>query len=178
MSRRDESEGAGLNEFGETDRILSVDLEETDETPPPELDQERRIAVFDLVEESRFALSGSAAIAQTAGGPYRLRLGADGDILRLTVASAENAPLAEIKEPMGEIREAVVDYVALCDDYRAGVRKLAPSQIEKIDEARREAHLEGAEALAEALAPTVKMDDQTARRFFTVLCAAIGRLDA
>lgn len=157
--------------FAAEDRILAIDIEDTGATSP-DLDQERKVAAYDLVEESRLRLD-----QPVAQGPYRLRLGADGAQLRLSVADASGGAIASLSWPLGELREAVEDYVALCDDYRDAVRRLAPSQIEKIDEARREAHLEGAEALASLFAPAVRMDAQTARRFFTVLCAAVGDLE-
>ena len=162
---------SGEATFSESDRILSVDIEDTGAISA-DLDQERRVAVYDLVEESRFRLSEPAA-----PGPYKLKLGADRTELRLGLADEAGSQIANLVRPLGELREVVEDYVALCDDYRDAVRRLAPSQIEKIDEARREAHREGADALAALLSPAAEMDAQTARRFFTVLCAAVGDLE-
>ena len=159
-------------QFSDTDRILSVDIEEGPGAVSADLEQERRVAIYDLIEESRFHLA-----EPDAAGPYRLRIGAEKDALRVAVAGESGDALGALSRPLGELAETVDDYVALCEDYRDAVRRLAPSQIEKIDEARREAHREGAEILAEALSPALRMDATTARRFFTVLCAARGAFE-
>ncbi|MEL6978066.1 MAG: UPF0262 family protein [Pseudomonadota bacterium] len=169
---RSDAMGDGVSAFGETSRILAVEVAEPAGGVSADLDQERRIAVFDLVEESRFLLQEPAL-----PGPYSLKLAADATALRLSVTGGPDAATsrtAEIVRPVAALRECVADYVALCADYRDAVRRLAPSQIEKIDEARREAHLEGGEALAAALGDAVAMDAQTARRFFTLICAVLG----
>lgn len=170
-SHNTEAESAGLfgEEFAETDRILSVEIEEGAGSGDADLEQERRVAAYDLAEEGRLRLSSADAV-----GPYRLRLAADRQSLNLTVLNDSEAVLETVSEPLGGLQEVVEDYVALCSDYRDAVRRLAPSQIEKIDEARRESHREGAAALASLLQPALRMDALTARRFFTVLCAAVG----
>lgn len=159
---------ADEEEFAETDRIQELILDPAG-AASPDLEQERRIAVYDLLEDNRFALGPGAP-----AGPYKLRFGAEGPSIRLTVEDAAGAPALSLERRSEELQEAVADYVALCADYRDAVKRLAPSQIEKIDEARRDLHLESAALLAERLAPEARMDAPTARRLFTVLCALTG----
>lgn len=162
------AEHAKAADFAETDRIGELILEPA-AAASPDLEQERRIAVYDLLEDNRFALGAAGAT-----GPFKLRFGAEGAMLRLVAEDAAGATALTLERRCEELSEAVADYVALCSDYRDAVKRLAPSQIEKIDEARRELHLESAGLLAERLAPETRMDAPTARRLFTVLCALIG----
>lgn len=160
---------SGDTAFAQTDRLSAVDISE--ETPPPlELEQERKVAIFDLIEESRLRIQG-------AEGPYRLtvaRLLAPEPGYQL-VLKPENAPDARrIDVRDASFEAAVRDYIALCAAYREAVRRLPPSQIEAADAERRALHSEASEMLRAALGGEAETDAATARRLFT-LCCAVGQ---
>ena len=140
---------------------------EVDETglpmPSPELDQERRVAIFDLQEGNSFRLIDGPE------GPYRLRLGMlDGR----AVFEWEGAGGAHgsFDAALGALSADARDYRALCESYADAVRTLPPARIEEIDEARRSLHLDAARALQSRLADHAELDEQTARRLFTLIC--------
>ena len=151
--------------FEESDRLCAVEIIE-DAPPPQELDQERRVAIFDLIEASRFRLSG-------AQGPYTLtvaRLSACPPGFRLSAqADGGEAEVVEVRD--AALEDAARDYLAVCAAYREAVRRLPPSQIEAADAQRKALHDEASALLKTALAPAIETDDVTARRLFTLCCA-------
>ncbi len=152
--------------FAQTDRIGAVSVED-DAAPPSEIEQERRVAIFDLVEENRFRLRG-------ADGPHRLtvaRAGAPVPGYVFTVRPEAGGEARRILVDDPALAEASSEYLALCAVYRDAVRRLPPSQIESADAERRAAHDEASELLRRALNPEVETDAPTARRLFTLCCA-------
>lgn len=133
--------------------------------PTPDVAQERRIAVHDLLEENRFALTREGAPA----GPYDLRL-AIRDRRLVLAATGEGGAAGEIVLALGPFRQVVKDYWQICESYFDAVRRLPPSQIEAIDMARRGIHDEGARLLRERLEGKADLDKDTARRLFTLIC--------
>lgn len=155
--------------FAETDRIADLALDDDGLPPPtPEIDQERRVAVFELLEGNRFALTDPAAV-----GPYAVTLGLAERRLRVAARPAGAAEIV-FEAPLGAVRPLISDYFAVCDSYYDAVRRLPPSQIEALDQHRRELHGEGAEALRKRMAEHARMDVETARRLFTLVCALVG----
>lgn len=140
----------------------------SDRAPPPELEQEQRVAVFDLLEENRFEPVGAPE------GPYRLTLGLSGSKLAFDLVTASGAPAASFPVSVGPLRQIVKDYTQICRSYYEAVRSKAPAEIEALDEARRAIHHEGAEALSSALEGKAKVDGPTARRLFTLVCAMMA----
>lgn len=144
---------------------------EVDETglgaPTAELEQERRVAVFDLQEASDFTLP-------EAPGPYRLSLGAeDGSILFHW--RAESGREGRFSLALGGLAQTAKDYRSLCESYADAVKSLPPARIEEIDAARREIHSEAGRQLQSRLSERVRMNDVTARRLFTLICAMAER---
>ncbi len=131
--------------------------------PSPELEQERRVAVFDLQEGSAFHLP-------EAPGPYRLRLGMENGRAHFRW-HAEGGPEGEFTLALGSLAQAAKDYRALCDGYAEAVRSLPPARIGEIDAARREIHTDAARQLQARLSERARMDEHTARRLFTLICA-------
>ena len=137
-----------------------------------DIEQERRIAIFDLIEENTF----KPIRAFTAGqeGPYRLRLSVHEGRLALQVAAEENgeqgAELETLILGLGRFRRLIRDYFAICDSYYQAIRKATAAEIETIDMARRGIHNEAAELLLERLDGKVETDFATARRLFTLIC--------
>ena len=130
----------------------------------PEVEQERAVAIEDLLDENRFGL------ADGPGGPYRLVLGMADNRLLFQVQSETGEDLRLIGLAMGPFRRIIRDYHAICESYYDAIRKLSPSQIETIDMARRGLHNDGTDLLLARLKDKAVADFDTARRLFTLLC--------
>ncbi|MEL6549922.1 MAG: UPF0262 family protein [Pseudomonadota bacterium] len=151
-------------------RITHIELDDAGlPAPTPEIEQERRVAIFDLMEDNSFALPARDGRAP-APGPYRLRLSIREKRLVFDVATEDGAPAAQFLFSLGPFRQVVKDYFSICKSYFEAVKTLPPSQIETIDMARRGIHNEGAEVLKERLAGKAEVDHDTARRLFTLIC--------
>ena len=132
----------------------------------PEVEHERAVALFDLLEENDFALVGGEP------GPYRLQhrhLRAAPGVRRARCATTDK--LRDIVLSLTPFRKVVKDYFLVCESYYAAIKKLGPSQIEALDMGRRGLHNEGSELLRERLAGKIEVDLDTARRLFTLICA-------
>ncbi len=149
-----------------TNRLFAVDIDERGPTPTPEIDQERRVAIFDLLEDNSFALPRAAEFP----GPYRLGIAIRDGRLVLDIADEGGQKVAEFHLSMGPFRQVVKDYFQICESYFDAVKRLPPSQIEAIDMARRGIHNEGARVLQERLTGKAVVDADTARRLFTLIC--------
>ncbi len=151
-------------------RISHIELDDSGlPAPTPEIEQERRVAVFDLLEDNSFALpdrDGRAA----PDGPYRLALAIRERRLVFSVDTDAGDRAAEFHLSLGPFRQVVKDYFQICESYFAAVKTLPPSQIETIDMARRGIHNEGARVLQERLESKAEVDIDTARRLFTLIC--------
>jgi uncharacterized protein (UPF0262 family) len=132
----------------------------------PEVEHEREVALFDLLEENVFVLKGPDATP----GPYHLRLALSEDRLIFDVRDSGDAPCREIVMPVKPFRMVIKDYFMVCESYFDAIKASTPSQIEAIDMGRRGLHNEGAQMLRERLAEHVELDQGTSRRFFTLLC--------
>ena len=153
-----------------TDRICHIEIDEKGlARPTPEIEQERRVAVFDLLEENRFALPARDG-REVPAGPYRLHLAIREGRLVFAVATEAGDKAAEFHLSLGPFRQVVKDYFQICESYFEAVKRLPPSQIEAIDMARRGIHNEGALILQERLQGKAEVDNATARRLFTLIC--------
>lgn len=133
-----------------------------------DVEQERRVAIFDLLEGNSFKpltdYEGGYA------GPYKLVLRVEEGRLAMELATKDDAPLETVVLPLSPFRRIVRDYFAICDSYYKAIRAATPSQIETIDMARRGIHNDAADLLIERLAAKVEVDFDTARRLFTLIC--------
>jgi uncharacterized protein (UPF0262 family) len=130
----------------------------------PEVEHERRVAVFDLLERNLFALENGFA------GPYRVELSLRDATLVMAVSDEGGTQHTEVMLAMRPFRRLIKDYFLVCDSYFQAIKSASPSRIEAIDMGRRGLHDEGAEKLADALAGKVRLDGETARRLFTLIC--------
>ena len=137
--------------------------------PTPEIEQERRVAIFDLLEENTFVLPEKEG-RDVPGGPYRLLLAIRDRFLVFDIHTEKDAPAAEFHLSLGPFRQVVKDYFQICEAYFDAVKRLPPGQIESIDMARRGIHNEGARVLQERLDGKADLDTDTARRLFTLIC--------
>lgn len=133
-----------------------------------DVEQERRIAIFDLIEENSFKPIRAANAGND--GPYRVHLSVQDGRLVLAIHSADETELETLILALGRFRRPIRDYFAICESYYQAIRKATPAEIETIDMARRGIHDHAAELLIERLEGKVETDFMTARRLFTLIC--------
>ena len=148
-----------------TGRLAAVTLDEASlGRTNDDVEHERRVAIYDLLEENKFRPVGHQ------GGPYALQLGISGNRLVFDIRLADNTPVIAHMLSLAPFRRVVKDYFVVCDSYYTAIRTATPDRIEALDMARRGLHDEGSNILMERLARKVKLDFDTARRLFTLIC--------
>ena len=151
-------------------RICHIEIDDAGlPAPTPEVEQERRVAIFDLLEDNSFDLPGREG-APAPEGPFRLALSIRDKRLVFDIATEEGGKVAEFHLSLGPFRQVVKDYFQICESYFDAVKRLPPAQIEAIDMARRGIHNEGARVVQERLDGKALLDIDTARRLFTLIC--------
>jgi len=151
-------------------RISHITLDDSALPPPtPEIEQERKVAMFDLLENNSFVPAPRDG-RDAPAGPYRLALSIRERRLVFDIATEDAKPAGEFHLSLGPFRQVVKDYFQICESYFEAVKTLPPSQIETIDMARRGIHNEGARVLQERLEGKATIDTDTARRLFTLIC--------
>ena len=150
-------------------RIISIDLDEGSIIwRNPDVEQERRVAIFDILEENRFV--PQRGHADGYAGPYRLRLRVEDGRLIFELSREDHSPLEAIILGLGRFRRPIRDYFAICDSYYQAIKTATAQQIETVDMARRGLHNEAAEMLMDRLDGKIAVDFDTARRLFTLIC--------
>ena len=148
-------------------RLIAVTLDEASlGRDSLEVEHEREVAIFDLLEKNNFALEGDGQ-----EGPYTLHLSLADNRLVFAVSDEDGVPLQQIMLSLSPFRRIVKDYFLICDSYYAAIKTQPASKIEAIDMGRRGLHDEGSHLLMERLKGKVAVDIATARRLFTLLCA-------
>ncbi|ABF62531.1 UPF0262 family protein [Ruegeria sp. TM1040] len=151
-------------------RISQIELDDRNLPPPtPEIEQERKVAIFDLIEENSFVLPKRDE-RDVPEGPYHLSLSIREKRLVFDVQTEGGDKAAEFHLSLSPFRQVVKDYYQICESYFTAVKTLPPSQIETIDMARRGIHNEGSRVLQERLEGKAEVDTDTARRLFTLIC--------
>jgi uncharacterized protein (UPF0262 family) len=146
-------------------RIVSIDLDERSVVRRTrEIEQEREIAIYDLLEANIFKPIGSP------GGPYKLILSVEDSRLVFDIHLEDGSEHGHILLPLSPLRKVIKDYFLICESYFKAIRNAPPSQIETLDMSRRGVHNEGSEILRERLKDKIEVDFDTARRLFTLLC--------
>lgn len=150
-------------------RICQIEIDDAELPPPsPEMEQERRVAIFDLIEDNSFALPSRDG-RHAPPGPYRLHLAIRERRLVVDIAQENGERVTAFHLSLGPFRQVVKDYDQICASYFEAVKRLPTSQIEAIDMARRGIHNEGARVLQERLEGKAEIDLDTARRLFTLI---------
>jgi uncharacterized protein (UPF0262 family) len=145
-------------------RIIAIDLDErTIIRRSEDIERERQVAIFDLLERNHFAPAGR-------DGPFRILLRIEDNSLAIDLRDEASEPLETIRLGLARFKRPVRDYFAICESYFKAVRSDSPRGLETIDMARRALHNEAAELLRECLAGKIEMDFDTARRLFTLIC--------
>ena len=146
-------------------RLVAVTLdEETIGQSNPDVEHERKIAIYDLLEINSFAPVGHE------GGPYALHLSINGNRLVFDIRLEDGTPVVAHLFSLSPLRRIVKDYYLICDSYYQAIRTATPDKIEAIDMGRRGIHDEGSRILMERLKDKVTVDMDTARRLFTLIC--------
>jgi uncharacterized protein (UPF0262 family) len=145
-------------------RLAAITLDEASlGTANDDIEHERRVAIYDLVEDNHFRP------VDHDGGPYTLNLGLRGDRLVFDIRLTDGTPVIAHMLSLQPFRRIVKDYFTVCDSYYAAIRTATPDRIEAIDMGRRGLHDEGSRILMERLKRKVEVDFDTARRLFTLI---------
>lgn len=146
-------------------RLVAVTLDEASiGRSNPDIEHERKIAIYDLLEQNTFAPVGHD------DGPYTLHLSVNGSRLVFDIRHEDGTQVMAHLFSLTPLRRIVKDYYMICDSYYEAIRTATPDKIEAIDMGRRGIHNEGSRILMERLKDKVKIDIDTARRLFTLLC--------
>ena len=146
-------------------RLIGITLDQaTVESPSREIEQEREIAIYDLLEGNYFEPVGSP------GGPYLLYLGVSEGRLIFDVRLVDDTPHGRIMLSLTPLRRVIKDYFLICESYYRAIREAPLSQIEALDMGRRGVHDEGSGILVERLKGKINIDFDTARRLFALIC--------
>ena len=146
-------------------RLIDVELDETIGRSTPEIEHERAVAIFDLIEENSFM-----PVGDTGSGPYKLKLSLVDRRLVFDIFRENGELVATHILSLGPFRRIVKDYYLICDSYYEAIKSASLSKIEAIDMGRRGLHNEGSTTLQDRLRGKIDMDLKTARRLFTLLC--------
>jgi uncharacterized protein (UPF0262 family) len=146
-------------------RLIAVKLDESIGRSTPDVEHERAVAIFDLVEENAFAPTGDEK-----GGPYKLKLSMVDGRLVFAISREDGSPVITHILSLTPFRRIIKDYYLICESYYEAIRVSTPSQIEAIDMGRRGLHNEGSQTLMDRLNGKIEVDFDTARRLFTLVC--------
>ena len=154
-----------------TNYLLDLSLDEqTIQRNTPDVEHEREIAIFDLLEKNYFEpvpREGQIVVE----GPYLLTLSLIENRLIFAIADREKNHLVSHTLSLTPFRKIIKDYFLICESYFEAIKSATPQRIEAIDMARRGLHNEGSEILLERLIGKVAIDLATARRLFTLVAA-------
>lgn len=150
-------------------RLFDVVLDDSIGRSTPDVEHERAVAIFDLIEENRFEPAGHG------GGPYRLQLSLIESKLVFNITTESGDAVATHILSLTPLRRIIKDYFMICESYYEAIRSSTPSQIEAIDMGRRGIHNEGSETLQDRLKGKISIDFDTARRLFTLVCVLYWR---
>ena len=157
---------AGPPEQAGKSRLIEITLDEKSTgTANANIEHEREVAIFDILEGNSFALEGRD------DGPYKLQLSIVEDRLVFSVANEAGATLVTHLLSLTPLKRIMKDYFLICESYYQAIRTAPPSRIQAIDMGRRGLHDEGSQILSERLAGKINVDLDTARRLFTLICA-------
>ncbi|MDR7033096.1 UPF0262 family protein [Mesorhizobium sp. BE184] len=146
-------------------RLIDVELDESIGRSTPDVEHERAVAIFDLIEENSFQ-----PVNDDGSGPYRLKLSLADSRLVFAVSREGGDTVVTHILSLTPFRRIVKDYYLICESYYDAIRSSTPSHIEAIDMGRRGLHNEGSQTLKERLAGKIDIDFGTARRLFTLVC--------
>lgn len=146
-------------------RLIEVSLDDASiAKATPDVEHERAVAIFDLIEENSFMPVGDT------GGPYKLVLSVVDSKLVFDISRENDEKVVMHVLSLTPFRKVIKDYFLICESYYDAIRSSSPSQIEAIDMGRRGLHNEGSQTLKDRLDGKIEIDFDTARRIFTLIC--------
>ncbi|MBX9452630.1 MAG: UPF0262 family protein [Neoaquamicrobium sediminum] len=154
-----------MSERDRNARLIDVELDESIGRSTPDVEHERAVAIFDLIEDNSFRPAGD-----DKGGPYKLRLSVVDSKLVFAISREDGEAVVTHILSLTPFRRVVKDYFLICESYYEAIRTSTPSQIEAIDMGRRGLHNEGSQTLMDRLSGKIDVDFDTARRIFTLVC--------
>ena len=156
----------GADKTPDAARLIEITLDEKSlGRGNPDVEHERKVAIFDLLDDNRFAL------AKGNEGPYALHISIVENRLVFAVDDEDNRPITSFLLSLSPFRKLVKDYFLVCESYYEAIKTAPPSRIEALDMGRRALHNEGSELLMQRLEGKIETDVDTARRLFTLICA-------
>ena len=151
--------------MSEKQRIVNIFLDEKSLVRrAAHVEHERKVAVYDLLEDNHFAPVGDDR------GPYTLHLGIENNRLVFDIRTEGGDKLDRFTLPLNSFRKIVKDYFIVCESYLEAIKTAPPSRIEALDMGRRGLHNAGSDILRDRLEGKVDIDKRTARRLFTLIC--------
>ena len=150
-------------------KLFDVVLDESIGRSTPDVEHERAVAIFDLIEENVFEPIGHS------GGPYKLDISLVDAKLVFQIFTQDGEGVATHILSLTTFRRIIKDYFLICESYYEAIRSSTPSQIEAIDMGRRGIHNDGSQTLMDRLSGKIKVDFDTARRLFTLVCVLYWR---
>ena len=151
---------------GDQNRLVDIVLDDASiSRATPDVEHERAVAIFDLIEENSFH-----PVGDDQGGPYKLVLSVVDSKLVFNITREDETPVVIHMLSLTPFKKIIKDYFLICESYYDAIRTSSPSQIEAIDMGRRGLHNEGSETLNERLSGKIDIDFDTARRLFTLIC--------
>jgi len=162
----DEGPSEGAAHPDKMSSIVKIELDEQSlARATADIEYERKVAVYDLLEDNRFSLVGEYY------GPYELYLSVIERRLVFDVREVGGSAIRSVHLSLNPLRKIIKDYFMLCESYHDAIRNAAPAQIETVDMARRAMHNEGSAILQSRLEEKIDIDHNTARRLFTLICS-------
>lgn len=155
-----------MSEFRTNDRLIELVLDESIARAPADIEHERAVAIYDLIEENSFR-----PVGDEKDGPYRLRLHNPSGKLVFEITRENGEAVVTHILSLTPFRRIVRDYHDICESYYNAIRNLTAGQIEAVDMGRRGVHNDGSETLLDRLSGKIDVDFDTARRLFTLVCA-------
>lgn len=146
-------------------RLVDIELDESIGRSTPDVEHERAVAIFDLIEENSFC-----PVSDEGTGPYKLRLSLMEARLVFAISRENGEEVVTHILSLTPFRRIVKDYFLICESYYDAIRSSTPSHIEAIDMGRRGLHNEGSQTLMDRLSGKIDIDFNTARRLFTLVC--------
>lgn len=154
------------NPLPSRDRLVEITIDHRSlGRSSPNIEHEREVAIFDIIDGNAFRVD------EVDDGPYKANLSVVEDKLLFYVTSEAGAEVAQHHVPLTPLKRIMKDYFMICESYYEAVRSAPPARIQAIDVSRRSLHDEGSSVLRDRLAPRILVDDDTARRLFTLVCS-------
>ena len=147
-------------------RLIDITLDDASiGRATPDVEHERAVAIFDLIEENSFC-----PVGDEVGGPYKLVLSVVDSRLVLDISREDDNRVVTHVLSLTPFKKIIKDYFLICESYYEAIRSSSPNQIEAIDMGRRGLHNEGSQTLNDRLDGKIEIDFDTARRLFTLIC--------